>query len=406
VVKFRLIDFRSRAGGEPSLIARPMLRWILFSLTLLTTVIALFTVVNWPSIPGWLLALASAELGHFLALLTVALLVAAFTVGSVGPLRWPVLGLGLVSLVLLLRPAWLASRLAGELPGKLQSDFGPAASARAAFSWMRLFVPATTPSGPVATHIYAANGMTLDFYAPVPGTGSANGATNAPCVIVIHGGGWDGGKKEEFGWFNRHLSARGFAVAAIEYRLAPQFPWPAPRDDVRAAVAWLKAHAAELRIDPTRLVLFGRSAGGSIAEAVAYGSPDPAIRGVAAFYAPADLHYAWITSKEGDVLDPLKLLRQYLGGSPEQVPAAYEAASGYLQVRRGAPPTLLVHGDRDVIVWHRQSERLAERLAENNVPHALISLPWATHGFEFYGDSPSGQLAMYALESFLATVTK
>ena len=150
MVKFRLIDFRSRAGGEPSLIARPMLRWILFSLTLLTTVIALFTVVNWPSIPGWLLALASAELGHFLALLTVALLVAAFTVGSVGPLRWPVLGLGLVSLVLLLRPAWLASQLAGELPGKLQSDFGPAASARAAFSWMRLFVPATTPSTPCA----------------------------------------------------------------------------------------------------------------------------------------------------------------------------------------------------------------------------------------------------------------
>lgn len=385
-----------------------MLRWILLSLTLFIVVIGLFTVVKWASIPGWLLALATAELGHFLALVTMVLLLAAFLAGSVGPLRWTILGCGLLAIVLLLRPAFRAARLAGGLPGQLQRAFGTAATGPAhgpaPFSWLRLFVPAKDSSGSVTTQVYAANGLDLDFYAPAPGPG--NDARGAPCVIVIHGGGWDGGKKTEFAGFNRHWAARGFAVAAIEYRLAPQFPWPAPRDDVRAAVAWLKTHAAELQIDPARLVLFGRSAGGNIAEAVAYGSSDPAIRGVAAFYAPADLRYAWITSKEGDVLDPLKLLRQYLGGSPEQVAAAYDAASGYLQVRRGAPPTLLVHGDRDVIVWHRQSERLAARLAENNVPHALVSLPWATHGFEFYGNGPSGQLAMQALETFLDAVTK
>lgn len=381
-----------------------MLRWILLSLTLLTTVISLFTVVNLPSIPGWLLALATAELGHFLALVTMGLLLAAFLVGSTGLLRWPILGLGLLAIVLLLRPSFRAARLAGELPGRLQGAFGAATPARAPFSWARLWMPATDRAGSVTTHVYAANGMNLDFYAPAPDR--SNEARGAPCVIVIHGGGWDGGKKTEFAGFNRHLAARGYAVAAIEYRLAPQFRWPAPREDVQAAVAWLKAHAAELHLDPTRLVLFGRSAGGNIAEAVAYGSPDPAVRGVAAFYAPADLRYAWITSREGDVLDPLKLLRQYLGDSLEQVSAAYDAASGYFQVRRGAPPTLLVHGDRDVIVWHRQSERLAERLTENNLPHALVSLPWATHGFEFYGSGPSGQLAMYALESFLAAVTE
>ena len=385
-----------------------MLRWVLFSFTLLTAVTGLFTVVKWASLPGWLLALVAAELGHFFALLALALVLAAAVTKSVGPLRWPILGLGLLAIVLLLRPAFRAARRSRELPGQLQRALGTAtagpARLRPSFSWRRLFVPAKAPSGSVTTHVYAANGMDLDFYAPA--SGLANDARGAPCVLLIHGGGWDGGRKTEFAGFNRHLASRGFAVAAIEYRLAPQFPWPAPRDDAQAAVAWLKAHAAELQIDPTRLVLFGRSAGGSIAEAVAYGSPDPAIRGVAAFYAPADLPYAWITSKEGDVLDPLKLLRQYLGGSPEQVPAAYAAASGYLQARRGAPPTLLVHGDRDVIVWQRQSERLAERLAANGVPHALISLPWATHGFEFHGSSPSGQLAMYALESFLAAVTK
>jgi hypothetical protein len=163
-----------------------MLRWTLFSLTLLTPVLALFTVVNWPSLPGWLLALATAELGHFLALVTMALLLAAFLVGSVGPLRWPILGLGMLAMVLLLLPAFRAARLARKLPGQLQNAFGAPAPARAPFSWAHLFVPETSPAGPVAAHVDAGNGLDLDFYSPAAGRG--NVAKGAPCVIVIHGG--------------------------------------------------------------------------------------------------------------------------------------------------------------------------------------------------------------------------
>jgi acetyl esterase/lipase len=225
-------------------------------------------------------------------------------------------------------------------------------------------------------------------------------------VLVVHGGGWDSGDRTELAHFNHWLARRGYAVAALDYRLAPKFTWPAPRDDILTAIAFLKEHAAALGIDATRLVLFGRSAGGNLAEAAAYAAPDPEIRGVIAFYAPADLHFAYVFGREDDVLRSPQLLRQFLGGAPEAARAAYDGASGYVQVVRHARPTLLVHGRLDPLVWHRQSERLAKRLDGRAVRNAFVSLPWAAHACEYNLRGPSGQLMTFAVEWFLAAVTK
>jgi acetyl esterase/lipase len=75
-------------------------------------------------------------------------------------------------------------------------------------------------------------------------------------------------------------------------------------------------------------------------------------------------------------------------------------------VDAATPPTLLVHGRLDTLVWYRQSERLAARLAAAGVPHYFLSLPWATHAVEYNLNGPSGQLTAYALAWFLAAVTK
>lgn len=64
--------------------------------------------------------------------------------------------------------------------------------------------------------------------------------------------------------------------------------------------------------------------------------------------------------------------------------------------------TLLVHGAKDTLVWVRQSQRYAERLEGAGARHFYLELPWATHGFEFNRNGPGGQLALYALEQFLA----
>ncbi len=125
-----------------------------------------------------------------------------------------------------------------------------------------------------------------------------------------------------------------------------------------------------------------------------------------ALYAPADLHFAWRYSREDDVLKSPQLLRQFLGGPPEAAPSGYDSASGYLHVTKSTPPTLLLHGQLDTLVWHRQSERLAARLTENRVPHAFVSLPWATHAFEYNLAGPGGQLTRFSVEWFLAAVTR
>jgi len=100
------------------------------------------------------------------------------------------------------------------------------------------------------------------------------------------------------------------------------------------------------------------------------------------------------------------LMRRYLGGTPETARANYESASAHLQVKAGAPPSLLVHGENDALVWHRHSVRLDARLAEFGVPRVFVSLPWATHAFDFNLHGPGGQLTTYSVEWFLRSVTR
>ena len=114
-----------------------------------------------------------------------------------------------------------------------------------------------------------------------------------PIVVAVHGGSWQRGDSSQLPAINRCLAARGYGVAAINDRLAPQHVFPAARDDVVAAVRYLQSHAAELGLDADRVVLLGRSAGGQLALSAAYGMADPAVRGVVALYAPSDMNWSW-----------------------------------------------------------------------------------------------------------------
>jgi acetyl esterase/lipase len=382
-----------------------MLRWILLILALLIAASSVLTTFKAPNLFTWKVAILVDEFGHWLVVLPVILGLVMLRSKAQGPIQWATLALCLLALPFLLKPVYQAWWLARSLPAQLVRSFGPADVGRAPFEFKRLLglggVARIEPETKVFAHAGRPDELALDFYRAVHPDGRP-----APCIIVIYGGGWDSGDRGQLPRLNDRLARQGYAVAAISYRLAPKYTWPAQRDDILTAIAFLKEHAAGLGLDPTRLVLFGRSAGGNLAEAVGYTAGDPAIRGVVAFYAPADLYYAWENSREGDVLDPLRLLRQFLGGSPQAVPAAYDAASGYLHVGKATPPTLLVHGALDTLVWHRQSERLDARLAENGVAHLFVSLPWGTHAFEVNLDGPGGQIATYALDYFLATVTR
>ena len=219
-----------------------------------------------------------------------------------------------------------------------------------------------------------------------------------PCVVLVHGGGWDGGDRAELAAFNHWLAARGVAVIAFDYRLAPAFPWPAQREDVRAVVEWVQINAVRLGVDPDRITLAGRSAGAQIATATAYGEKLPGVRAVVALYGVHNLEFVWSIRSPTDSLNSDKLMKQYLGGSPDGERAqAYFTGSAELNAHANVPPTLILHGALDELVWCRHSEKLAAALARVGAPHVFARLPWATHAGEANLHGPSGQLITEAV---------
>jgi acetyl esterase/lipase len=286
-----------------------------------------------------------------------------------------------------------------DLPGRLERQFGPAAIAGKPFTVAGLFT----------------GGRRRRPGAPGPIPGSLQSSISIRAIGRNAGAVRDRDPRGRLGQRRPRARSRSSttgsraadtAVADISYRLAPGAVWPAQRDDVAAAVAFVKGTPPPWGVDASRLVILGRSAGGQIAEAYAYGLHDPAVRGVIALYSPADMHFAWAWGREDDPLDSPRLLRQFLGGTPDTARAAYDSASGILLAGAGSPPTLLVHGTIDTLVWNRQSERLSARLTEVKVPNLLVALPWATHALEYNLSSPSGQLTTYAVGWFLAAVCR
>jgi acetyl esterase/lipase len=222
--------------------------------------------------------------------------------------------------------------------------------------------------------------LALDLYLPLaPGP--------HPLVVVVHGGGWCSGDRRELPAFNRWLAGRGYAVAALDYRLAPGWTYPAPLEDVQAAVAFLVAHAAEYALDPARVVLVGRSAGGHLVLQAAYGDAaalgGARLAGVVAYYPPTDLVALARTPPAASVADLRRLTAQLLGTDIEVTPAAYPAASPLTAATRPLPPTLLIHGARDEVVPVAQSRALAAALERAGNRVAYLELPWSAHGFDF-----------------------
>ncbi|GAB2667199.1 alpha/beta hydrolase fold domain-containing protein [Nocardia goodfellowii] len=253
-------------------------------------------------------------------------------------------------------------------------------------------------------------------YATVDGTNllldpklpSSAAASPRPAVVWVHGGGWSDGDRGEAPEWHRWLNDKGYAVFAIEYRLAPPPRWNQAPGDVKCAVGWIKLHAREFGVDPERIMLAGGSAGGNLALLGAYGDDrvapscpagDTSVRAVAAFYPPNDLALGYHNS--GDPEYARKVLRDYVGGTPEEFPDRYAAASPITYARPGVPPTLLLHGTRDHVVAYEQSELLAAKLETAGVQHDLLPIPYGEHAFDLSWGDWGAQLSREVFARFL-----
>lgn len=190
-----------------------------------------------------------------------------------------------------------------------------------------------------------------------------------PGVLLIHG---DGRVSDDGRWqmagIAEKLAKRGYVVFNISYRMAPDWQYPAPLLDVRHALEWMKVHAADHGIDPERIGAFGYSAGGYVA-LLASMQGDSGLKAVVAGAAPSDLTYYG----KGN------LIRDFLGGSPEDVPGRYFEASPVNHVNAHSPPVFLYHGEKDTLVHPDHSREMLVELEKHKVPHGIRWIPGKGH---------------------------
>jgi acetyl esterase/lipase len=207
------------------------------------------------------------------------------------------------------------------------------------------------------------------------------GAAGAPLIVFLHGGGWLRGSRKVFTpgisdaqSFDRMVAA-GFAVASCEYRLSGEARFPAQLEDVDAAIHWLQEHAADHGVDASRLVLWGVSAGATLAALT--GLRREEVRGVVDWFGPADL-FAMAQHDTGEPPEETREAR-WLGSPAADLPDAAHLASPVLQVHAGAPPFHIAHGTADQHVPIAQSEALAAALKAVGVDVEFDSVDGVRH---------------------------
>lgn len=234
-----------------------------------------------------------------------------------------------------------------------------------------------------------------------------------PLIVFVHGGGWVSGDKRENtmpGAFK--AISQGYALASVEYRLAPAVTWPMPLYDVKAAIRFLRAHADEYRLKTDKIAVWGNSAGGHIINMVAatggkaiqedltMGNPEQssAVQCLVGLYSPSDLYEIDLTNqlpeeavKDATGTDVGQHDEREGMNFPHNMVAGFKlsrnrAAAAYLSpinfVDENFPPAYYIHGVADPIVPYTQSVGMANMINETcGKGRAKFELvPGAVHG--------------------------
>jgi len=278
--------------------------------------------------------------------------------------------------------------------------------------------------------------------------------------LYFHGSAWHFLDKD-FGTraFFRHLAGQGHVVMDVAYRLCPETDIFGMVGDVKRAVVWMREHAAEYGVDPSRVVVGGGSAGAHIALLAAYltgdrrtahpftpqdlAGRDASVAGVVSFYGPTDMRACYehtgarIFDQTARMLGaggtrpgpagrllarPLRaapprlghtqvlaegvagMVRNALGVSPEEAGDLWDLVSPAAHVRAGVPPTLIFQGDTDCLVPAEAAREFYERLRRAGARALYVEYPWTEHAFDLgvVRVSPPAQNAVYHLDRFLA----
>ena len=239
----------------------------------------------------------------------------------------------------------------------------------------------------------------LDIYYPASGG-------PWPVVFYVHGGSWmEGDKAEGAGW--RGLNDLGYLVVSVNYRMAAEGKFPVMIEDVKCALRFLRAHAAEFNLDPEHIATIGASAGGHLVSLL--GTADESAGWDEGEYADQSSRVQAVVSMSG-MYDFTVKIPSGIGsaiyyafgalagkGSPEML-----AASPVTHIDANDPPFLILHGTSDGVIPVEQAEIMNTHLTEAGVPSTLVIVEKGDHGLQGKNASPTQEEINTVILDFLA----
>ncbi|HEY8994903.1 MAG TPA: alpha/beta hydrolase [Lacunisphaera sp.] len=228
-------------------------------------------------------------------------------------------------------------------------------------------------------------------------------------IVWVHGGAWRGGSREDVDL--KGLTAFGWAVASVDYRLSTQARFPAQIHDIKAAIRYLRAHATALGLPPNRFVVAGSSAGGHLAALVGVSNGQTELEGtvgenlqassdiqaIVDLYGASDLTTILQQSTPHGLAMRVPALELLLGGQPDTRPDLARLASPVFHVDANDPPLLIMHGDRDPQMPINQSHELVGAYEKLGRPVVFKVMHGSGHG----GPAFTAEASLRLIDEFL-----
>lgn len=208
---------------------------------------------------------------------------------------------------------------------------------------------------------------------------------NHPAVILIHGGGWKSGNKDQMHLLAQEIAAKGYACFCVEYRLSGEAAYPAGIQDVKAAIKYIKTNAEKFNADQKRVAVLGCSSGGQMAALIGATNGKPEFEdkdiagdtnvnaiidmdGILAFHHPE--------SEEGQVA------AQWLGGTYQDKPEIWQQASALTHAGKNTPPILFINSDKPR--FHAGRDDMIAILNRFGIYSEVKSIEGSPHSFWFF----------------------
>jgi acetyl esterase/lipase len=235
---------------------------------------------------------------------------------------------------------------------------------------------------------------------------------NGACIFFIHGGGWRGGDKESWHAVMEHFCKLGYVCTSTDYRLAPEFRFPAQVEDVRLAMSFVKSNAEKFGFDPRRVAALGSSAGAHLVAMLATidADEDLGITGevkirdtkpnAAVILCGVLTCHLYECESEGVP----KMLEQFLGVKPSENPGLASSASPMDRLDGDEPPFLMVVGDADPTTPVALHEAFRDRVAVVGGSAELEVLPGVKHGFGYGVKTDAQKKTLALVEPFLEKI--